>query len=78
MSRKLSQLTTAQLKEEMSIAGNPDKLMAMFEDIHTITGKVDTTNPAELINLELVLQRHLAEVRRLKRMYEKQTNQKIQ
>jgi hypothetical protein len=77
MARKISQLTTAQMREEMSIAGSPDKLVKILQDIEKIMATVDTTNCAELINLEFVMQRLLAEARTWIKIYESRTGQKI-
>jgi hypothetical protein len=75
--KRLSQLTTDELKEQLSIAGSPNKLIGMMQDILVIMAKVDQTNAAELINLDLVLRRLQAEVRFWKRQYEDRIGQKI-
>lgn len=72
-----TRITTEQLKAEMSIAGDPDKVIAIMQEMLSAAGLVDTTNPAELINLELAVKRVLAEVRLWKRMYGKRSGQKI-
>jgi len=77
MGRKLSQMTTAEVKAEMSIAGSPDKLITMMSEMSDVMSKVDMTNAAELINLEFVLRRLLAESRLWIRFYEGRTGQKI-
>lgn len=70
-------ITTEQLKSELSIAGNPDKLIAMMDEMLTVMHKADATNAAELINLELVMKRLLYESKLWRKMYEQRTNQKI-
>jgi hypothetical protein len=75
--KKLSQMSTADVKAELSIAGSPDKLMAMMRDIEDTMVKVDPKNAAELINLEFILRRLQAEVRLWMKQYEKRTGQKI-
>jgi hypothetical protein len=75
--KRLSQMTTEEVKQELSIAGSPEKLIGMMGEIGDIMAKVDQTNVAELINLELILRRLQAEVRTWMRMYEDRTGQKI-
>lgn len=77
MGRKISLMTTQQVKEEMSIAGSPDKLIGMMDEMLKVMGKVDKTNAAELINLEFAMQRLLAESRKWIKIYESKTGQKI-
>lgn len=77
MGRKISQMTTQQVHDEMSIAGSPDKLIGMLKEMEAIMSKVDSTNSAELINLEFVMQRLLAESRTWIKIYESRTGQKI-
>jgi hypothetical protein len=77
MGRKLSQMSTPQVREELSIAGNPDKIMGMHSQILGIMGQVDSKNAAELINLEFIMQRLLAENRVWVKIYESRTGQKI-
>lgn len=77
MGRKISQMTTQQVKEEMSIAGSPDKLSGMMDEMLNVMAKVDMTNSAELINLEFVMQRLLAESRVWIKIYESRAGQKI-
>lgn len=67
MSRKLSTMTTAQLRTEMREAGNPDKLIDMQQRMLAIMAEVD--GEEELFNLELIMQRLLAEARIWKRQY---------
>jgi hypothetical protein len=75
--KKLSQMSTEDVKKELSIAGSPDKLIVMMGEIGDIMSKVDQTNVAELINLEFILHRLQAEVRVWKKKYEERTGQKI-
>lgn len=77
MTKRIGQLTTQEVKEQMSIAGDPDKLITMMNEMLTVMAKVDNTNAAELLNLELVLQRLLAESCTWIRIYEGRTKQKI-
>lgn len=74
----LSRMTTKQLKAEMSIAGEPDKVIAIMQEMLSSAAKVDTTNAAELINLELATKKVLAVVRFWKRIYSKRTGQQMQ
>lgn len=75
--KHLSQMTTEDVKKELSIAGSPDKLIAMMGEIGDIMAKVDQTNAAELINLEFIMRRLQAEVRVWIKHYEGRTGQKI-
>lgn len=77
MGKKLSQMTTAEFKAEMSIAGNPEKIMAIWGKMLGAAHEVDANNAAELINLEFAVKRLHAEVKWLMRRYEKRTGQKI-
>jgi hypothetical protein len=77
MARKISTLTKAQMKAEMSIAGDPDKIIAMGGEMLRIMAKVDNTNAAELINLEFLMRRLLAESRTWMKIYCRRTGQKI-
>ncbi len=78
MAKKLSQMTTDDVRQEMSIAGSPDKITGIMQDFLAIIGdRLDRTNAAEYINLEFALKRVLAEVRVYKRQLEKRTGQKF-
>lgn len=77
MEKPISQLTTEEVKELMSVAGNPEKIADIMIEMLMLASSADETNPAELINLELAVERVLAEVRLLKRQYEETTGQKI-
>ena len=68
---KLSQMTWDDVQKEMSIAGSPEKITQLGRDIQGLIEKaVDSTNRAELTNIEFMLQRHLAEVRLWQNMYD--------
>lgn len=75
--KKLSQMSTEDVKKELSIAGAPDKLIEMMGDMGDIMSKVDQTNAAELINLDFIIRRLHAEVRIWMKLYEDRTGQKI-
>ena len=77
MEKPISQLTTEEVKELMSVAGNPEKIADIMIEMLMLASSADETNPAELIKLELAVERVLAEVRLLKRQYEETTGQKI-
>lgn len=72
MGKKLSQMTWAEIEKEMSIAGSPEKITQLGKDILDVIGKkIDSTNRAELTNVEFILQRILAEIRLEQRRYDK-------
>lgn len=72
MAKKLTQMTWADVQQEMSIAGSPEKITQLGKDILELIGKtIDSTNRAELTNVEFMLQRVLAETRLMQRMYDK-------
>lgn len=78
MRRKpLHLLSSADFKEELSIAGSPDKIMDMKERIVAIMAEVNSKNAAELINLEFLMERLLAESRTWMKLYGQRTGQKI-
>lgn len=77
MGRKLSQMTTEQLRQEMSMFGNPDKFIEMKDRILGIMAEVNSTDSAELINLELLMEVLLSESRTWMKIYESRTKQKI-
>ena len=65
-------MTREEFLKEMSIAGSPEKIATLGDDVmKLIASKLDVTNRAELTNVELMLQRTLAEIRRLQRMWDK-------
>jgi hypothetical protein len=71
MAKKLSQMTWDEMQEEMSIAGSPQKITRLGRDIEALFVAIDATNRAELTNAEFMLQRLLAEIKLLQRMYDK-------
>jgi len=78
MAKRLCYTSREELKEEMSIAGSPDKVMkAMNEMYEVYTNYVDATNGAELLNFDLAIRRILAENKLAIRHLEKRINQKI-
>ncbi len=77
MGRKLSQMSTADVQAEMSIAGRPEVITKKMTEIMKIVGTIERGNAAELINMEFALQRILAEVKLWKRQYEKRTGQQF-
>lgn len=71
-------MTWQQIQDEMSIAGSPEKVTTLAKEMYFMIGeRLDTTNVAELINIEFALKKVTAEVRREIRKYEKRTGQKI-
>lgn len=65
-------MTWAEIQKEMSIAGSPEKITQLGKDILELIGKkIDSTNRAELTNVEFMLQRLLAEIRLEQRRYDK-------
>jgi hypothetical protein len=65
-------MTWDDIQKEMSIAGSPEKITQLGRDTETlIMGRLDRTNRAELTNVEFMLQRLLAEIRLMQRMYDK-------
>lgn len=65
-------MTWADVQKEMSIAGSPEKITQLGRDVLELIGKtIDSTNRAELTNVEFMLQRVLAETRLMQRMYDK-------
>lgn len=72
MAKKLATMSWDDMRKEMSIAGNPDKITQLGKGImETIAAKMDSTNRAEMTNVEFALQRILAEVKLYQRMYDK-------
>lgn len=65
-------MTWADVQKEMSIAGSPEKITQLGRDVLELIGKtIDSTNRAELTNVEFMLQRVIAETRLMQRMYDK-------
>lgn len=78
MGKKLSQMTTEDVRKEMSIAGSPDKIVGIMTSVLSmIWQNVDTTNAAELINLEFAMRRVTAEVQQARKRLGKRTGQKL-
>ena len=71
MAKKLSHMTWDEMQAEMSIAGSPQKITRLGRDIEALFAAIDATNRAELTNAEFMLQRLLAEIKLLQRMYDK-------
>jgi hypothetical protein len=72
MGKKLTKMTWDDVQKEMSIAGNPEAMRELGQQImQLIAEKNDKTNRAELTNVELMLQRIIAEVRLWQRMYDR-------
>lgn len=72
MGKKLSTMSWDEMQKEMSIAGNPEKIAALGKGImETIASEMDSTNRAEMTNIEFALQRILAEIKLYQRMYDK-------
>lgn len=77
MAKKLSQLSTEDMRNQMSIAGSPDKVTDLMTEINDLMAdKLDLTNPAELLNVDFALQRLRAEVKIWVRQLERKTKQK--
>lgn len=71
MGKKLIDMTWAEVQKEMSIAGSPEKITQLGSDILQLIGKtVDTTNRAELTNVEFMLKRLIAETKRAQKQYD--------
>jgi hypothetical protein len=72
MSKLLPQMTWDDVKNEMSIAGSPEKITLLGRDIEKLIGStIDATNRAELTNVEFMLKRMTAEVKLWQRLYDK-------
>ena len=70
-------LTAAELKDQMSIAGSPEKIIGIMNKMIDAAREVDITNAAELINLDMAIKWVHAEAKLWMRMYENRTKQKI-
>lgn len=71
MAKKISQMTWAEVQQEMSIAGSPEKITELGKEILTLIGqRMDPTNRAEMTNIEFMLQRVTAEIKLRQRMYD--------
>lgn len=72
MAKNLSQMTWAEVQEQMSIAGSPDKITQLGREIEAmLMPTIDATNRAELTNAEFMLQRLLAEIKLAQHRYDK-------
>jgi hypothetical protein len=72
MGRKLTQLGTEDMRQEMSCAGSPDKIMGLMDNIlKMVWASADKKNIAELINVEFALDRIKAEVKLFRKKEEK-------
>jgi hypothetical protein len=65
-------MNAAELKAEMSIAGNPDKIMKLFDRVWAeIVGTMDLKSHPEHTNVMLILARMYAEVKGSQKRLEK-------
>ncbi len=72
MAKRLRDMTSAELKMEMSLAGSPDKIMDLGDEIlRLVYNKMDKTNIAEHINVILMLRRIVAEIDGMQKREEK-------
>lgn len=68
----LTQMTWQDVQQQMSIAGSPEKITQLGRQIEALLmHELDTTNQAELTNVEFMLNRLVAEVKLMQRMYDK-------
>ena len=64
MGRRLTSMSWADVQEEMSLAGSPEKITEFGKQVMDLATKaLEGTNIAELINAQFALQRVLAEVK---------------
>lgn len=69
MGRKLSSITWVDLKEEMSIAGDPEKIIEIGKDIYAlISVRLNFKSIPEIENMQLALEKLLAGLKVLGRM----------
>lgn len=62
--KTLIQMTAAELKAEMSLAGSPDKIMKLFDRVWCeVVGTIDWKSHPEHTNVLLILARMYAEVK---------------
>lgn len=72
MGKNLSQMSWKEVQEQMSIAGNPEKITQFGREIEALLmPAIDATNRAELTNIDLMLRRLMAEIKLAQRMYDK-------
>lgn len=70
-------MTTADVKAEMSIAGDPDHCIEIMGKVIELLGAANTKEGAVLINLEFAMQKVLAEIKVWKKIHENRTGQKL-
>jgi hypothetical protein len=72
MGKKLSQMNNEDMRQEMSCAGSPEKIIALMDNLNKlIWERVNKKNIAELINVEFALDRVKAEVKLFRKKEEK-------
>lgn len=72
MAKRLCMMTWEEVKQEMSIAGNPEEITQLGKDMMQLVAKsLDETNRAQLTNIEFAIHRVLAEVKFMQRRYDK-------
>lgn len=72
-------MTEEQFKNEISMAGSPNKIIALMNEIHNLmVANIDTTNAAEIINTSLMLRRLNAELKLWLKMLSDKTGQKYE
>lgn len=65
MAKHLKNMTTAEVKEVMSIAGEPDKAIALMHEILSlILQRIDVKNIPSIDNARLALEKIMAELNR--------------
>lgn len=65
-------MTWEDVQKEMSIAGSPEKITELGRHIEELLmSAIDSTNRAELTNVEFMLKRLYAEIKMLQRQYDK-------
>jgi len=64
MAKRLSQLTNKEFKAQLSIAGDPDKVMEIKENLEDLmNGRLNTHNIAELENMCFALDKIKADLK---------------
>lgn len=77
MPKRLSRLTWKEVKAEMSIAGSPDKITKMGEEVMDLVMRsVDGRSIPELTNAQFALKRVIAELKMLERWERKRQTPK--
>ncbi len=65
-------MTWLELQQEMSIAGRPSEITRLGHKIESLLFvTIDATNRAELTNVELMLNRLVAEIKLMQRRYDR-------